>query len=268
MKKIICFINEEELNLYLDRELPSTRQAALDEHVIACAGCSARYYVSRRLKEIVRNSGRDIKAPAPLRSRIMSRLEDVPSGSPSRIWEFAKSVLVARPFIPIGVGVAAALVFISLSVMRPRPTGTMELINAMVHEHDEYIESFKTDRGIVSTDPDEVSLWLAANTTSEVNLSKCGTLPSLAGACALDEEGLEATCLFFDNGDRRVSLFVLDQTPSDFPAETMYKLKDKSVMCGNNAGNNYVIWADAARIFILVSKLPEESLIRMAEALI
>ncbi len=67
-----CFVNEEELYLYLDRELDAGRAAILDDHLVTCRDCAARYGVVSKLKSILRESRDAVQAPPGLRDRILS----------------------------------------------------------------------------------------------------------------------------------------------------------------------------------------------------
>jgi mycothiol system anti-sigma-R factor len=274
MNKAICFVDEFELNVYLDRELSSNRQHALDNHLRFCEDCSARYNIAHGLKRLLRDSASNTRAPEFLRDQILGQIESAPQEGPSRFWEIARNVIIGRPLLPIGVAVLLVLVFLSNILLGPTPSNTMELIGAMVHEHDEYIEGFETEKGIESDDPQEVSQWLRSNTDSNFNLSSCGKMPLLAGACAIKERGRSVTCVFFDRGEKRVSLFMvrgksdeLKDGPRD-PAGKIHQLKEKSFHCGSCTGNNYVIWSNDGIVCLLVSKIPEDSLIRIAEGLI
>ena len=144
----------------------------------------------------------------------------------------------------------------------------MKLVNEMVHEHNEYIAGFESDNGIQSADPQEVVQWIAVNSDMKINLARCDKSPSLVGACEIEEDGRNITCLFFDRGEKRISLFMLHSGAGAMPEAKTMKVKDKSVYFGSCTGNNYILWSDGGVVSILVSRLPENSLIDMAENLI
>jgi hypothetical protein len=66
-----CFVNEEELSLYLDGEIFGARGNALDMHIINCPRCSNRLLVWRLIKSLVRASFPSVAAPANLKHRIV-----------------------------------------------------------------------------------------------------------------------------------------------------------------------------------------------------
>lgn len=267
MNKDICFVDEFELNLYLDRELGADRQQALDDHIIGCSDCSLRHLIVRHLKGRVRDCIREAKAPVSMGQQILERIESLPDGGVSDIWGFIGSAIKNRPLLPIGIAAALVVGFLSTILLRPSTSNTMELVSAMVQEHDEYIEYFKTDRGIVSADPIEVAQWLSENGGVSLKLSNCGKLPSIAGACSINEGGKDVACLFFDKGEKRVSFFMALGDTRNVKGCKILELKDKRVFCGRNTGSNYALWEVDGHIYILVSKLPEESLIQIAENL-
>jgi anti-sigma factor (TIGR02949 family) len=268
MTKTVCFVDEAELNLFLDNELPSSRQSALGEHLGHCSNCSTKYDIVRGLKDIVRKVSRDNKAPLALRVQILSRIESAPPKPASSFWEAAKNIFIFRPLLPIGIAVGLVAAFFSVVLLRPSSSGAMKLVNEMVHEHNEYIAGFESDNGIQSADPQEVVQWIAVNSDMKINLARCDKSPSLVGACEIEEDGRNITCLFFDRGEKRISLFMLHSGAGAMPEAKTMKVKDKSVYFGSCTGNNYILWSDGGVVSILVSRLPENSLIDMAENLI
>ena len=268
MSKTVCFVNEAEIYLFVDRELSSNRQLALNDHLAFCDECAIRFDIARGIRNLLQASCRKIRAPYGLRQQIIDRIDDKALTPGPPFWEYARTIFMGRPLLPIGMAALLVVSLISVILLRPTSSNTMELVSAMVSEHDEYLVSFKTDRGIVSSDLQEVSQWISANTHAEINLSTCGKLPSLAGVCAIKERGKDITCLFFDQGEKRISLFMIPDDAGNPPPGKPIILKGRSLFCGNCTGNNYVMWADKGVVCILVSKLPEESLIKIAENLI
>ena len=268
MPNIVCFVDEAELNLFLDNELPSSRQKALGEHLGRCFVCSIKYDVVHGLKDIVRNVGREVRAPHALRFQIMSQIDTAPAGNVAGFWETARNIFIFRPLLPIGIAVALVAALFSTVLLRPSSSGAMKLVNEMVHEHDEYMAGFQSDNGIQSADPQEISQWIAVNSDMKIDLGRCDKSPALVGACEIDEDGRNITGLFFDQGEKRISLFMLHSGADDMPEAMTMKVKEKSVYFGSSTGNNYVLWSDSGVVCILVSRLPKDSLISMAEGMI
>jgi mycothiol system anti-sigma-R factor len=267
MNKLECFVNDAEVDSYMDHELPPDRESLLDKHLGRCFDCAARYQVARELKELVRRACGGAVAPILLRDRITSGIEEARTARRG-FWDFARDFLIVRPLLPIGAAAALVVILLSVALIRSTGPGAMNLVDAMVHEHDEYVNGFETDRGIQSADPQVVRQWIADNSGTEINLPRESWFLSLVGACKIREHGHEVTCLFFDKGEKRVSLFVLQDGITGRPSGKSTMVKDKSVFSGRSTGNNYVYWLEGNCIRILVSKLPEESLIRMAGDLI
>ncbi len=267
MNKIACFVNDTEVDLYLDRELPSDRARLLDQHLGLCLDCAGRYEIARELKDLVRRACGGAIAPALLRNRIKSGIELTRAGGRG-FWESARDILIIRPLLPIGIAAVLVAILLSTTLFRPKEPSAMNLVDAMVHEHDEYVDGFEADRGIQSADPLEVKQWVTDNSSMEINLPQCDWFSSLVGACRIQERGRDVTCLFFDKGEKRVSLFVLQAGITGQPSGKPAKVKHKSVYCGQSTGNNYVYWLEGDLIRILISKLPEESLIQIAGDLI
>jgi len=268
MNVIECFVNEEEVNLYLDKELPGERAPLLDKHLGLCRNCAVRYRLALELKSLTRKSVREIKAPADLRDRIVHGIESIAHEEPLGFWGRLTAATRNRPLVPVGIAVALVAVFLLALFVRPTPSRTMPLVTAMIEEHNEYVEDFHTDRGIISGDPAEVGRWLKTNAGMDFDVPTGDAIPAVFGACTLDEDGLNVTCLFFDKGENRVSLFLIAGNTPKLTSQKIYEVKNRRLHCGNCTGNNYVAWNNAGMLCLLVSKLPEGSLVKMAESLI
>jgi hypothetical protein len=258
MNVIECFVNEEEVDLYLDKELPGERATLLDKHLDLCRNCAIRYRLALELKHLTRKSVLETKAPADLRDRIVQGIESIAREEPVGFWGRLTAATKHRPLVPVGIAGALVAVFLLALFVRPTPTRTMPLVTAMIEEHNEYVEDFHTDRGIISGDPAEVGRWLKTNAGMDFVVPTGDAMPAVFGACTLVEDDLSVTCLFF---------MIAGNTPK-LTSQKIYEVKNRRLHCGNCTGDNYVAWNNAGILCLLVSKLPEGSLVKMAESLI
>lgn len=267
MRQRDCFLNEVELNLYLDHELTAERTAALDSHLMECQVCARRYQVSHQLKLRIRGVCKEIKSPARLRDEVLISLAAPSMAEEPGVWKKLHSVFASRPLIPVAL--ASTLVIILCGVLFLKiPTGRGEnLVMAMVHEHIEYIEGIDADLRIVSTDGKKIEHWIGANTGINLKVP-CDARFSPCGACAMDESGRKIACLFFGEGDERISFFIVPGDDSEIESVNIRQLKNMSLSCGTCTGNNYIAWHENKLLYILVSKLPEDTLLKLAENLI
>lgn len=110
-------LEDDELLLAIDRELPSRRQAAIDEHLARCPVCRTR---SARLQQAARSfvdeCARDLEIPASAaessRARLQSSLREA-SAQWDQSWRArASSVFAQRPqWLLAGTGVVAVALF-------------------------------------------------------------------------------------------------------------------------------------------------------------
>lgn len=266
MNNCQCFMDDNELNLYLDRELPRERTEELGGHIAICDGCAARYEIVVQLKRLLANSVMKTKVPAGLRERIAGQV-GAPESRGVRFREALVNFFRGRLLIPIGAASFIAIAFMFFLFPRLQAPESGELVNTMVEEHNEYIISLGDASGIQSGDPAEVARWLTANSETRVDLSNGLALPGLCGACALDEGGRRITCLFFDQGEKRVSLFVIAGEPAAPWGERTLTFKNTPLYTGCRAEDNYVAWSEGEVLRVLVSRIPEEDLINIARRL-
>jgi mycothiol system anti-sigma-R factor len=67
-----CGEAQELITALVDGELPEPERASLEIHLHACADCQTTLAEERTLKQAVRESGAQLRAPAALRARILS----------------------------------------------------------------------------------------------------------------------------------------------------------------------------------------------------
>lgn len=266
MHKRDCFVNEEELFLYLDRELNPGRTAILKDHLVECGDCAARYGAELKLKSLLRESRDYVKAPTWLRDRILMGLEaEVPvSGG---FWEHMRNLVRSRPLLPVGAAGFLVVALLLLIFSKSSYRTTMPFVTDMVHEHFEYLEE-PEKLGILSSDPQEVSRWLDANSNLGITFPSDSLLPPPGGACVLEHEGKTIGYVFFDLEDKRVSLFMTSGQEEELFAPTIMRHNDISVYCGRCTGMNYALWKSNDLVYVLVGDIPEDDLVTLAERFI
>jgi mycothiol system anti-sigma-R factor len=262
VKQRDCFVSEEELYLYLDRELDPERALNLDNHLKECGDCAARYGAVSKLKSVLRDSRDSVKAPSWLRDRIH---REILAGAPTGggFWEHMLNLLRNRPLLPVGAAGLLVVVFLLVIFSKPSHRRTMPFVTEMVHEHYEYLGE-PENAGILSSDPQEVSQWLAGNSDLQVALPSDPLLPPPVGACVLEHDGMTIGYVFFDREDKRISLFVTRDQGEALFAPTVMQRKDISIYCGNCTGMNYALWHANDLVCVLVGDIPEKELFDMA----
>jgi mycothiol system anti-sigma-R factor len=264
MEQRECFTGDEEFNMYLDGELDGKRESALKKHLSNCNICSLQYEMAINMKSSLKKSCEKESAPAWLREKIMNSIraeEPVRSG---HFWESVKSLFSGRPFVPVGIA-AVLIIVLASAIYYGRPgNGNMPFIGEMVHEHYEYLEEV-VDLGIKSNDPNEISRWISINAGMNIQLPSGAESLVPGGACVLEMDDEDMGYVYFDKDDKRISLFIIDDKYDSLFGQKIMNLDNISIYCGNCTGMNYVLWKNADHVCVLVSELPEASLVGIAK---
>jgi len=267
MEQRECFTDEEEINLYLDGELEGDRESRLKSHLLTCRMCSSRYEIVLNLKSALKRSCENTSAPPWLRQKILNAIRREKPVIAGFFWESLKSLFSGRPLVPIGI--AAMLIVILASALfygRPR-SGNMPFIRELVHDHYEYMEE-AANLGIESGDPVEISEWVFANAGMNVRLPSTSKSLVPGGACVLQENEETIGYVYFNNDDKRISLFMLEDKYDGLFGQKTMKFENISMYCGHCTGMNYVLWESNDVVCVLVGDLPESSLVGLAKGFI
>ena len=267
MEQLECFRSEEEINLYLDNELGTVRTSEIKTHLLTCEKCASRFEISQNLKEAVKRSSESLCAPAWLRDKIIHNINEEKTPDPGTFWGFLNRLFGGRPYIPIGIAAAMVVVFMTALFYGRPQEGNMPFISNLVHEHYEYIKEASA-LGIESNDPEEISGWILANTGMVLTMPPENGPLIPKGACALQEDDETIGYVYFDNDEKRISLFMLQDRYDRLSGQTTMQLGDISVYCGHCTGMNYVLWKNGDVVRVLVGDMPEESLVDLAREFI
>jgi len=267
MRQGDCFFDDAELNLYLDSELGRERQASLDTHIVKCPVCSRRFEVPRNIKIRIKDICGKTRAPEMLRESTIKALENSQATFLSGFWDKLRHAFYGRPLVPVTLAAILVIIFCGALFLKTESSHGESLVSSMVHEHNEYLVKIDADNKIVSSDGPEIEHWIVSNSGIALKLP-CDKGFSPCGACATTEDGRKITCLFFGEGQNRISCFMVPGNISEIGTPGAHKIKDMNLCCGKDMGANYIAWSSGQTIFILVSKLPEAALLNLAENLI
>jgi mycothiol system anti-sigma-R factor len=265
MEQRDCFIDEEELNLFIDDEVSAERKLDLNQHLYSCAECEYRYEIASRLKEVLKESSADVTAPTWLKERIIEQIRKEPPIRVPRFWEYLMGVVGRKPLVPVAaVGMLVAVFMFFIFTGNPFSSGNMPFIHELVEEHYEYIEE-PLNLGIKSNDMARISSWLTSESGMNILLPSDEEIPDPGGACVLEEDGETIGYVFFDQSDKRISLFMFPDSKEELFGQRDMTVRDITVHCGKCTGMNYVLWKNEDLICVLVSDMPEEKLVNLAE---
>jgi mycothiol system anti-sigma-R factor len=143
---VICEDVARDLDAYIDRELPSEREAAIREHLRTCAACQRRAAEREALGRLVRGSAYD--APARLRARVSAQARTTHARQRLVAWAAAAALVVAT-------GGAIALVRAGRTPVSSVADGTADEVVAS------HVRSLMADHlfDVESTDQHTVKPW-------------------------------------------------------------------------------------------------------------
>jgi anti-sigma factor RsiW len=264
MEQRDCFLSEDELNLYIDKELPKERLLELEAHILSCPECEYWYMFANGLKESLRESRSSVTAPYWLREKILRDLQTEKPIRESRFWEGLGNVFKGRPLVPVSIAAALVVIFFAMILYSPvTNNGNMPFIKSLVHEHQEYTEN-PLMMGISSNNAQDITNWL--NSAAGINplLPSGDDAPVPEGACMLEKAGETIGYVYFNSENKRVSLFMLEDHGEKLFGQHDMKIENISVHCGNCTGMNYVLWKSNDLVCLLVADMPEEKLMKVA----
>lgn len=267
MDQRYCFSGDDELSEYLDGVIGEKRGSELQGHLDDCPDCFRRFHVARGLKALLSESRSGVAAPPWLKPRIISSIAAEPATGANGLWDYLTGAIRGRPAVPV-IAVLALVVVLFAAVLYRAPHGsTMPLVAELVEEHYEYLNG-PGENGFLSKDIDEISGWMAVNAGFTISDFCQRELPSPNSACVIKEDGETIGYVGFDYQDQKVSLFLLkeDQGRLFGPRKTV--LSGVDLYCGDCTGMNYVFWRGGEFMYVLVGKLPENSLVELAGKMI
>ena len=267
MDHLDCFSSDDELNEHLDGETGGSRKTVIERHLGVCLDCSMRFEVAKRLKTILSDSRAGIESPAWLKTRILSTIAAEPEISGGGFWDYMTGVFKFKPLLPVSLVSALVIVFFAALFYETPQTATMPIVTAMVKEHYEYMGG-PGENGILSSNLDEITGWMAVNAGINISVSSDQELPAPNSACVLRDRGETIGYVSFDYQNQKVSLFMIKEKREELFGPRKMDLRDISVYCGKCTGMNYVLWQADKMVCVLVGDLPQESLVDLADKMI
>lgn len=267
MEQRECFFDEEELNLYMDGEVSEVRKQYLKSHLLSCEKCASQFDIANNLKHAVKNACDDTMAPPWIREKILIGITTEEPKQEALFWGALKNFFKARPMAPVGMVAMLIIVLVTALFYGGQKQHNMPFIHNLVLEHKEYLEE-AIDLGIRTSDPNEISGWVNANTGMNFHFPTGEKAPVPGGACKLQLEGQTIGYVYFENDGSKVSLFMLDNKFENLFGQKTMKYEDISMYCGNCTEMNYVLWKADDLICVLVGDLSESSLFELAKRFI
>lgn len=150
----------EQLDTYLDGELPTTEARAVDEHLRGCPSCAAQALRRVQQKRAVHAAGQRFTPDPAFRARIQ------------KIIAAPKPTLWSQRWLPVFVTATAGVLLIAsafLLTLQHNRRGEQQLISELVDQHVAILAS-ANPVDVVSTDRHTVKPWFAGKIPFTFNL--------------------------------------------------------------------------------------------------
>jgi anti-sigma factor RsiW len=207
-------LGPDQLNAFIDGELPPARQQGIEQHLATCHACTLRVLSATKLKAATARAGQRFAPPpealarltAQLRSRPQPQLQAQPKPTP-RVYSFRPAAWAA---------LAAAILFaVSLLTWR-QVHQTNTLAAELLDQHLATLSSAATPQ-VISTDRHTVKPWFQGRLPFSFNLPDAAALPpdtTLKGADLTYLNGQPAALLLFTIHKHEVSVFLMQRSTS------------------------------------------------------
>ena len=229
----------EQLDTYLDGELPASEARALDEHLRGCPTCAAQALSKVQLKRAVHAAGQRFTPDPAFRARIQKTIAT------------PKPTLWTRSWLPVFITATAAVLLtasVFLLTLQHHRTGEQQLISELVDQHVAVLAS-ANPVDVVSTDRHTVKPWFAGKIPFTFNLPELQGSPFvLVGGRVSYLSQSPGAELIFRVRQHQISVFIFqDQLPgSPRTNESVRTALSFQVRTWSHNGLQYFVIGDAS----------------------
>jgi anti-sigma factor (TIGR02949 family) len=204
-----CDEARPRLDAYIDGELGETERALLRDHLVGCADCGPEAAAIERLRDDIRRSASDYRAPEALRSQIRFALRRTAGASVPRASR-APGLLAYAASLLLAVAIGSGGTFLMLGE-RQEDTISAEIIDSHLRS---LLGTHLTD--VASSDQHTVKPWFAGRSDLSppaVDLGAEG-FPLVGGRLDLIS-GKPVPALVYKRREHVINLFVLPAAKGD-----------------------------------------------------
>lgn len=205
-----CALVRRHLDAYVDGEVDPTAQIDFERHLAACARCQELIDIARQMKLEVSRSCRSVRAPAALRHRVCSALEEAEQSAASGSM-FRVLMLPKRLAIPLAVA-AATLMAVTWGIgtggeTRSAAATTMPVFEDVVRAHSSHLPA-----DVQADEPREVAGYFRNKVDFRVRPAQFERRDArLVGARLSNVRDRRAAALYYDVGGQRLTVVVFDR---------------------------------------------------------
>ena len=206
-------LSPDQLNAYIDGELPRTQQQGIEQHLATCHACTLRVLSATNLKAATARAGQRFAPPPEALARLTAQLHSRQPQSQaqpkptSRVYSIRSAAWAAL----------AATILLAVSLLTWRQLHqTNTLAAELLDQHLATLSSAATPQ-VISTDRHTVKPWFQGRLPFSFNLPDAAALPpgtTLKGADLTYLNGQPAALLLFTIHKHEVSIFITQRSTS------------------------------------------------------
>jgi anti-sigma factor RsiW len=204
-------LDPDNVDAFIDGELPATEQQGIEQHLRNCHSCTLRVLAATQLKASTARAGRRFAPPPDALARLTAQLHAQPPAEKSaRIFTMQSSRSAA--WVALAAAILLAVSLVGWRQLHQRNTLAAELLD----QHLATLSSGATPQ-VISTDRHTVKPWFQGRLPFSFNLPDSADLPSdttLKGADLTYLNGQPAALLLFTVHRHEVSIFLTQRSIS------------------------------------------------------
>jgi anti-sigma factor RsiW len=217
-------LGPDQLNAFIDGELPTAEQQGIEQHLATCHACTLRVLSTTQLKAATARAGQRFAPPPDALARLTAQLhaqqakpEQRPQTNQQPQAETKKAARIySMPSLrPAAWAALAAAILLTISLLGWRQFHqTNALAAELLDQHLATLSSAATPQ-VISTDRHTVKPWFQGRLPFSFNLPDATALPSdttLKGADLTYLNGQPAALLLFTIHKHEVSVFLTQRT--------------------------------------------------------
>jgi anti-sigma factor RsiW len=202
-----CQVWAEQLDTYLDGEMPSSEMASFDAHIRSCPSCAATILARVQMKRAVRNAGMRFQPSPEFRARMQKKIAGRAAARPQFRWLWAATAaLVLITALGGWFAVQRSRQQILYSELRDLHVATLASANPV---------------DVVSTDRHTVKPWFQGRIPFSFNLPElANTGFTLAGGRVTYMKGIPGAQLIYQYGKHQISVFIYSDQSLRWPLQS------------------------------------------------
>jgi len=214
-------LDPDQLNAYIDGELPPAEQQRIEQHLTTCHACTLRVLAATKLKAATARAGQRFTAPPEALARLTAQLhsqsqsQSQPQPEPKktgRIYSIRPATIHPAAWAALAAAIVLAVSLLTWRQFHQTNTLAAELLD----QHLATLSSAATPQ-VISTDRHTVKPWFQGRLPFSFNLPDAAALPpdtTLKGADLTYLNGQPAALLLFTIHKHEVSIFLTQRSTS------------------------------------------------------